>query len=81
MQYVYFLSYYGKMGPGFFAQAQPIYGNTEIVLNRPIDSMEAVRAVEQSVRDHLAAHHPRLIPESLALMAFTLLRQEQKGPP
>jgi hypothetical protein len=77
MRYVYFVSYYGKVGPGFFAHAQPLYGNMELVVNRPIDSMEAVRAVEQSIRDQLAAEHSRLLPESLAIMGFTLLHQEQ----
>jgi hypothetical protein len=80
MQYVYFVSYYGKTGPGFFASAQPLYGNSELVLNRPIDSMEAVRSVEQTIKDQLAAQYPRLIPESFAIMGFTLLRQEQRGP-
>jgi hypothetical protein len=77
MKYVYFLSYYGKMSPGLFAPAQPLYGNTELVLNRLIDSMQAVRSVEQSIRDQLAAEYPRLKQESLAIMGFTLLREEQ----
>ena len=77
MQYVYFLSYYGKMGPGLFASAQPLYGNTELVLNHPIDSMEAVRSVEKSIRGQLAVEHPRLQRDSLAIMGFTLLREEQ----
>ena len=77
MQYVYFLSYYGKMSPGLFASAQPLYGNTELVLNRPIDSMQAIRSVEQSIRDKLAGEYPRLQRDSLAIMGFTFLREEQ----
>ena len=80
MRYVYFLSYCGKLGPGFFASPQTLYGNLEVVLNSPIDSMDAVRSVELSVRDQLAAQHPRLIPESFAIMGFTLLREEQREP-
>jgi len=76
MKYVYFLSYYGKMGPGLFASAQPLYGNTELVLNHPIDSMAAVRSVERSLSDKLAVAHSRLHRDSLAIMGFTLLREE-----
>ena len=77
MRYIYFLSYWGKIEAGFIANAQTLHGNTEVVLDHPIDSMDVVRSVELSLRDQLASQYPRLIPESLAIMGFTLLREEK----
>ena len=77
MKYVYFVSYWGQIGAGFIANAQTLHGNTEIDLDHPIDSMDVVQSVEESLRAKLTSQQPRLIPESLAVMGFTLLREEE----